>query len=159
MKPAMLWPVAIVCVLAITVAANIVLIVAANDPNGSAVEPDYYRKAVAFDSTMAERSADLKLGWRAEALLGRPSSRGTPLLVRLLDANGAPLDGAVVGVVAVHNLDAGHPVRGAVVGEGAGRYGASLPLAHEGRWELRLSVQRGSQRFSADLHQNTGTLR
>jgi len=158
MKPGAMWPVAIVTVLAVTVAANVVLIVAANDPKASVVESDYYRKAVAFDSTMAERSADLKLGWRMEARLGLPGAKGTKFEARLLDANGLPLDGAIVQVVAVHNLDAGRPVSGPLVGVGDGRYVAMLPLAHTGRWELRLAVQRGTQHFSADLHQDTGTL-
>ena len=158
MKPGMMWPVAIVSVLAITVAANVVLIVAANDPKASVVEPDYYRKAVAFDSTMAERAADLKLGWRMEARLGAPGTDGTRLETHLTDASGVALDGALVNVVAVHNLDAGHPVNAALLGTGAGRYAAKLPLTHEGRWELRFAVQRGAQRFSADLHQDTGTL-
>jgi len=159
MKPGAMWPVAIVGVLAITVAANVVLIVMANDPRASVVEPDYYRKAVAFDSTMAERAADAKLGWRMEATLGLPSAAGAGLDVRLLDASGTPLDDASVRVVALHNLDAGHPVSGLLAGQGSGRYRATLPLAYAGRWELRFAVQRGAQRFTADLHQDTGTLR
>ena len=159
MKPGAMWPVAIVGVLAITVAANVVLIVMANDRKASVVEPDYYRKAVAFDSTMAERAADAKLGWRMEAALGAPGTAGTELDARLLDASGAPLDDASVNVVAVHNLDAGNPVSGRLAGQGAGRYRAMLPLAYGGRWELRFAVQRGAQYFTANLHQDTGTLR
>lgn len=159
MKPGAMWPVAIVGVLAITVAANVVLIVMANDPKASVVEPDYYRKAVAFDSTMAERAADQKLGWRMEAALGVPSGEGATLEARLLDATGTPLDGAVVTVLAVHNLDAAQLIPGNLVGTGSGRYAGVLPLSHAGRWELRFVVQRGAQRFHCDLHQDTGTLR
>ncbi len=158
MKPGALWPIAIVTVLVITVAANVVLIVAASNPNGAVVEPDYYRKAVAFDSTMAERAADARLGWRIESRIGVPSASGARLEAQLLDAAGAPLEGARVRVVAVHNLDAGHPIEGVLVAAGEGRYAATLPLVYGGRWELRFEVERSAQRFHAKRYQDTGTL-
>lgn len=159
MKPGAWWPIGIVGALAVTVAANALLIVAANEPRATVIEPDYYRKAVAFDSTMAERAADARLGWRVEAALSQPGTAGARLEAQVLDAAGAPLDGAEVRVVAVHNLDADRPVEARLMGAGTGRYTATLPLRFHGMWELRFVVERGNQRFTSDLRRDTGTLR
>ena len=54
MNASRLWPWAIGAVLLITVAANLALFhVAGSDPS-FVIEPDYYAKAVAWDSTMAQ---------------------------------------------------------------------------------------------------------
>ena len=48
------WPIGVATILASTVVANIIVMQIANDDPSFAVEPDYYRKAVNFDATMAE---------------------------------------------------------------------------------------------------------
>ncbi len=163
MSPARLWPIAIVAVLIVTVAANAVLLYEASDREAAAVEPDYYRRALAWDSTLAQERRNASLGWRLAAELGTPGPEGTPLLVRLADMRGFPVARAEVTVEAIHNRAATQPVRatlrpveqgaeGAHGAEGAdGAYAAALPLAHRGLWELRFVVRRGGERFTASL--------
>ncbi|MEZ4456629.1 MAG: FixH family protein [Gemmatimonadales bacterium] len=55
-------------VLAITVGANGYMLYEANR-GMAAVEPDYYQKAVDFDSTMAQARRNASLGWRVDAAL------------------------------------------------------------------------------------------
>lgn len=64
MKPAALWPLAVIGVLAVTVGANVWLIQVAREPNGAVIEPDYYRRAVAWDSLAARQG-------RSDAQIGR----------------------------------------------------------------------------------------
>jgi nitrogen fixation protein FixH len=151
MRAARLWPVAIVAVLGLTVAANVLVFWAARDRNAAAVEPDYYRKAVRWDSTMAEERRSAALGWRAEAVLGGVTRAGTPLTVRLAGPDGAPLDGATVEVTAIHNLDAQHHVTARLEPLGGGVHRARLPLHRTGLWELRLEVERGRDLFRVTL--------
>lgn len=154
MRAARLWPIAIVGVLGLTVAANALIFWAARDRKAAAVEPDYYRKAVRWDSTMAEERRSAALGWSAEAVLGGVSRGGTPLTVRLAGPGGVPLDGATVEVTAIHNLDAALHVTARLEPLGGGAYRARLPLRHAGLWELRLVAVRGRDRFRVSLRRD-----
>jgi nitrogen fixation protein FixH len=149
MKPSTLWPIAVGGVLFVTVAANVVMLVLAGDPHASAVEPDYYAKALAFDSTRAEEVRSAALSWTAAATV----ERNKGVRVRLLDRAGAPVDGASVDVVAIHNLAPDHRPEATLHGEGDGWYAATMPLPQAGSWELRLRAVRGADRFEADLRE------
>ncbi len=155
MNAAKLWPVAIVGVLVVTVAANGVLLLAANDRRAASIEPDYYRKAVAYDSTIAQEHRDAELGWRLDAALA-PARDGATARVQLSDASGAALAGATVRVEAIHNADPGHPVRAELVARSPGEYQGALRLRHRGLWELRFEVTHGAERFTADLRRELG---
>ena len=150
-KWAALWPVAIVCVLGLTVGANIILFMVARDPHAAAIEPDYYTKAVAWDSTLAEQQRSLRLGWSADAELVEASHDGANVRVRLLDREGHPLSGARVQVEAIHNLQADVRIKGVLAEADAGVYGMRMHLQREGLWELRLVVTRGHDRWETSL--------
>ncbi len=156
MKKGAWWPIAAGGVLAATVAANGVLLYQANGRDAAVVEPDYYRRAVRWDSTLAERQRDAALGWRLDAALGAlEPDGGASLAVRLADRDGRPIEGAAVRVTAISNLDAAHAVRATLAGGPGGAYAARLPLARRGLWELRFDVARGGERFSAALRRDT----
>lgn len=151
MNAAKLWPAAILGVLGVTVAANVVLLVEAGDPGAAGIEPDYYRRAVAWDSTMAQEDRNAALGWRLAADLGPPAAGGSPLVVRLTDADGRRIAGARIDVEAIHNLAASHPVRATLDATEDGAYATRLPLPRRGLWELRFTVVRAGERFTARL--------
>lgn len=151
MNGARLWPLAIVAVLGITVAANAVLLYEAGGRHEAAIEPDYYRKAIAWDSTLAQRDRDAALGWRLDADLGARRPGGTPLTVRLTDARGVRLAGARITVEAVPNAEGAHRLDAVLRETPHGDYAAPLPLDHRGLWELRFDVAQGGQRFTATL--------
>lgn len=151
MRAARLWPIAIVAVLGSTVVANVALLIATHG-DASQVEPDYYRKAVTWDSTLAARRRSDALGWSAEARLGDLDGRGNAVLeVRLADRSRRSVAGARTLVTAVHNLDPSHPVRAALVETEPGSYRAEVALARAGLWELRLDAVRGGERFIAEI--------
>lgn len=149
------WPWLVSAALLFTVGVNVVILFAANsDRNGSVVEPDYYRKAVAWDSTMARRAASDRLGWTATATFahraGGPADGGA-LVVRISDADGAPLSGAAVRAVLIHNLDAGNPQQAELREQGPGVYAGVATLSHPGRWEVRVEARRDQSRFAQVL--------
>ena len=150
MKPAALWPAAVIGALVITVAANVVLLMAANDSRHAAVEPNYYQKAVAWDSTMAQESRNEALGWSVDATLERMAEE-TLVRARFADRTAAPLAGARVAVEGIHNLDSGKRVRGELRETAPGVYEAVLPLRRAGLWELRFTVDRRGEHFTAEL--------
>jgi nitrogen fixation protein FixH len=154
MKPGAWWPIGIVSVLALTVAANIALMVVARDPHAYVVEPDYYRKGVNWDSSMAQARASVALGWRVDAALRDWTPAGTTLLVQLADSTGAPLTGVMVQVELINNVSPEAPVHARPADVGGGRYRARIQLARPGLWELRLVARRGSACFTADLRRD-----
>lgn len=158
-SPARLWPAALVAVLAITVLANVVIFRLANDPVGLSVEPDAYARAVAWDSTAAERDASGALGWSAVARLDAVPG-GARVVVELRDRAGAPVRGARVRVEAIHN-DLARRFEGALPAAASGpdgAYAAVLPLPHAGLWELRLHAAQGDARFVTSLRAELGRL-
>lgn len=144
---ARLWPIAIVGVLAVTVAANLVLLWAASDHDAGAVESDYYRKGVAWDSTLALREHSATLGWRLDARLGAVGPTGAPLSAAIVDAQGRTLSGALVTVEAIHNAFASTPLVARLRERRAGDYETMLPAPRAGLWELRFDVVRGADHF------------
>lgn len=160
LAPGFQWPLLITASLLFTVGANVVMLVAASsDRNGSVVEPDYYRKGVEWDRTMARRAESARLGWRAAAAIRvapaeepATSPRVRRLEVTLADSSGVAIVGAAIAAVLIHNRSAATPVRVVLIDEGGGRYAATLPDGARGLWEVRLEARRAEQRFGATLH-------
>lgn len=141
MRAAKVWPTAIVGVLAIHVIATGLMMRAAGGDEGNAVEPDYYRRAVAWDSTAAARARAAGLGWSVVAEIGPIGDDGrAQVTVGIRDAQGAPVTGAEVRVEAIHNAHARHHAGGALTESAAGDYAAPLALRWAGRWELRIGI-------------------
>lgn len=155
MKPGAWWPIAIVGVLTVMVGGNIAVLVATRDPHVDDIDPDYYARASAWDTTMARARANVALGWRSDAKLATWTRTGTPLLVALADSAGVPVTGAGVHVEFVDNLAPLRRVDAVAHETGKGRYESNVALPRPGLWELRLSVRRDSTFYSADLHRET----
>ncbi len=150
MKPATLWPAAVIGALVVTVVANVVLLMAANDSRHAAVEPNYYQKAVAWDSTMAQEGRNEALGWNVDATLERMAEEAL-VRARFADRTAAPLAGARVVVEGIHNLDSERRIRGELQETAPGVYEAMLPMRRAGLWELRFTVDRRGEHFTAEL--------
>ncbi len=148
MKPGMGWPIGIVAVLGATVIANLVVLRIANGDDAFAIEPDYYKRAVAFDSTLAtaKRSAALKWSATAQFLAPTEATQRT-LSVTLTDAQGLPVQGATVTVAALANARANQLLTATLHESSPGRYQASLAAAFPGQWEVRIDAVRGVEHF------------
>ena len=125
--------------------------VASHDPN-FAIEPDYYRKAVGWDSTLAESRRSALLGWRLRPALGAiDAGTGALLTFELRDSAGAPVGGATIAVEARQVAHADDVLRATLTGRADGAYSAQLPLTRPGLWELRVVATRGTDRFAANV--------
>lgn len=146
------WPIAMGSILALTVAVNLyVFRLASSDPSFS-VEPSYYQKAVNWDDELAQRRHNAALGWVATAELVDSGDGATAVRVRLTDSAGAPLGGADVQLEAFAISRASQVVSlqlPAASDTSGGVYAAPLPSGVPGRWELRLDVGLGDERFTS----------
>lgn len=149
------WPLLVTAALVFTVGVNVVMLVAATaDPNGTVVEPDYYRKAVDWDRTMARRAASAALGWRATATLGALDGATRPLAVRIVDRDGAAVIADEVHATLIHNRKASTPRELTLRRDASGQYRVDAPERLGGLWELRISARRGDERFIVTTHVN-----
>lgn len=146
-----IWPVMVMLLLGMTVAANGFMLYAANRGQ-SALEPDYYRKAVLWDSTMAQARLNQTLGWRLSATL----APGGELVAWLTDAAGAPMDGARVSVSGFAVAFEQGAFEASLAASGPGEYAAAVSLARPGLHELRFQVERGPDRFTTTLRGTPG---
>ena len=148
MKRGTMWPIAIVTVLATTVAANIwVARIASADPS-FAIEPDYYRKAITWDSTLAQDRHNAALGWRLTAQVDPVVAGRTRLSARLVDSTGALIDGATVRVSAFPVARAGEVHNATLGSTRTGVYDVPLAIERRGQWELRFDVRVRADRFT-----------
>jgi hypothetical protein len=154
------WPVAIVGLLVSGAAANIGFMIVANRDATFAVEPDYYRKAVDWDRTMAQEARNVELGWRVSAQLEPIGDGRARLVARVADRDGRPVTDAVVVVEAFPSARAREIASFTLAPAGAaGAYAVTLTRARPGLWELRLRVTRGEQVFTRTLSQDLAAVR
>jgi nitrogen fixation protein FixH len=149
MKRGTWWPIGITAVLATTVAVNVWVATIANDDPSFAIEQDYYRKAITWDSTLAQARQNEKLGWHLTPALGPIGSNGgARLRATLTDSAGVPISGAVVKVSAVRVARANQVHELTLAAAEPGSYDAQLEARWPGQWELRFDVKAGSTHFT-----------
>lgn len=150
MKRGRAWPFAIAGILLAGVGANVGLIVLASSDPSAAIEPDYYRKALAWDAEMAQQQRNIALGWSVHSVLqlGREGADGL-LELTLADSSGKPLTGADVTALVMHNARAAAVQSVALRETEKGTYTAQVAAQRPGLWEIRVSVQREAQVFTA----------
>lgn len=148
MKQGMQWPIGVAAVLALTVAANIYMMVRANDDPSVAIAKDYYQRAVRFDADQALRQRSARLGWRVSLEAVRTSAAEASVTAVLVDSTGAPVRGAIVRLAA-HAVARSNDVFTATATPVGDRYLAVLPVNRGGLWDLNVEAVRGSERFVA----------
>lgn len=145
MSAATRWIAIIVGLLVGNALSVAVLIRASSGETAHRVLPDYYNRAAAWDTTMAEAQASVDLGWRAEVHV-----RGRELTLLVFDRAGAPVTDAAVELTAVPRgrVDATMTVIGVAVAPGV--YRVALGGHRAGLHDVNLRVVRGQDRFVAD---------
>jgi hypothetical protein len=148
MKPGTLWPYIIAGALALHVVGSMVMVYFATSNESYAVEPDYYRKALAWDERRAQDRHNTELGWRLEFAV-EPAAEGhdPTLLIDLTDADGTPISNAAVSVEAFSNRRRDDILTATLRSTGTG-YAAPMPMRGSGRWEFRFNVTRGETLFT-----------
>lgn len=147
MKKGMGWPIGIVAILLASVAGNVAVIMITKDDPSFSVEPDYYRKAVEWDSTAARRVRSDALQWRVAARVEPGSGSESQLTLDLTDAQGAIVRDATLRGSLLHIARGDDVQQVAFTQTATGSYVASVPMQRAGVWELRLTADRDSSHF------------
>lgn len=144
------WPAAIIVILAAQVAFGIWMAKVANADPHFAVEPDYYKRAVAWDTTMAQARRDHALGWAASATITADAGDSARLHVTLTDSAGAPITADSVEAEAFSIANSARQLQ-VTLRPAANGYATTLPAARRGLWEVHLRAARGHDHFTAKL--------
>ncbi len=144
------WPLLVVALLAIPVAAHAFLIAKALRDPGLAVERDYYKRAVAWDAEMAQQRDNGTLAWQVSVEPGPLQPTGTTATVRALDSRGQPLPNATVRVRARHNARPAETAEATALTDIQGRATVALVgLQSTGLHAFGVEVAAGPVRFTA----------
>jgi nitrogen fixation protein FixH len=143
------WPAFVVVLLLMNAGLAAVMIYYATTDKTFAVEPDYYRKAMNWDTYAAMHDASAKLGWSVH-LRVRPAedARGRPRLVlNVADRDGEPVSDVQFRGIAFHRARASERIALAFANAGNGEYECEAAMSRPGLWEVRLIASRGRDVF------------
>jgi hypothetical protein len=149
-KPGVRWPLFLAGLLVAQVILGVVFFVIATSDSSFAVEEDYYQKALDWDEQRRRDETSQALGWSVVHELWRDPAPGSPTWIesRIDDAEGNPVSGATVSLVAFHNANAADVLELTLTESAPGRYRATGPFRTAGRWELRLTARRDGDVFT-----------
>lgn len=140
------WHVLIATVLffGVVIAVDTLFIVTAYRTFSGQVASNPYEAGLAFNRTLAERQRQSALGWSAQV----DGADGRAVIIRMVDAEGQPLDGlSVVGVLERPATEAGRQVL-SFTPLGRGRYRANARL--DGAWDLSATARSPKASFSLE---------
>ncbi len=126
---------------------------AGSDPS-VAVEPDYYRKALEWDRSDAQRRAGARLAWSVTLTHSPAAASSTPRLnLTLRDRDNNPVEGAAVHATLFRHDRAADRSAADFSEESPGLYTAPTPpspASHATLWRAQLLIQRGLESFTTD---------
>lgn len=142
-----LWPGIIFVLIGANVVGTATMVFVAAADKTSAVEPQFYDKAVKWNEQSALLRRAGELNWAFEPSVGaqRDAKGRRELTLQLRTAEGVALAGARVELEAFHQADSGHRVQSTLEDRGEGRYTARVAADRPGYWELRFKVTRGPE--------------
>lgn len=147
-----LWPALIFVLLALNASIVAVTLYFALSDRSAATEPDYYRKAMAYDETIRLREESARLGWKAMVTF-RPAAdgRSMQLAVTLTDRDDRPIEGARVQAEAFASARSGDRQTldlAPIAGQEPGTYAAPIRVSRAGVWHVRLHATRADDHFA-----------
>ena len=149
--PARVWPWVPALLLVSLLGTQLAVLSSALDDPSFASEPDYYRKALDWDTRQARARQSQALGWTVRAAVDGRMSATRVVSLSLADARGVTIDGAALSAIAFPIARAGQARELAFREVAPGLYRAELGVARLGIWELRCSATRGHEHFESTL--------
>ncbi len=137
------WPVMLVCMFLVSASFVIVTAILGAGSGSHMVEPDYYARAVNWDSERERLEAAERLGWDVRvSASGVLNPTGTRLVsVLLFDSEGNPIEEAIVQVICFANTQAHDRIEVELPYTSAGQYQTRIQGMHtDGFWEFRVSI-------------------
>lgn len=141
-----LFPVAMIA--GTVIFAVVAVTIAVGD--GTAAEPDSYRKSVAWDEHRAQVAQNGLLGWVLTPTVTEGSGLDGAVMLRMgvADKHAIPLEGGRVTAEVVPIRDADRRVTLELKEVAPGMYEAACPVRVSGQWEIRTVVDWRGKRYA-----------
>ncbi len=139
-RGARFWPAFVCGLLSINVIIVGVTVYFAVTDRSAGIEPDYYRRAAAYEDTLRQNAANQRLAWSAAVHVDGANQR---VLVTLKDRDGRAIDGASVKAEVFASLRSADRQALLLTTTGEGQYAGAARVTVGGRWRVRLTVQVG----------------
>lgn len=143
-----MWPGMVFGLLLLNVALVAQLLHGALSGGSLGLEPDYYQRAQSWDRVQAQQAVNERLGWVISAAVD-PAAAERTLTIHATDRDGLVITGARVQVEMFAHADAGRRMTTLATEREPGVYFVDQALGRAGLWQVRLTVARGAERFTA----------
>ena len=147
------WPWLLVGLLVSGSSFNLYMVHRALSDPSFAVEKNYYKKALQWDQTMAQKRTNAKLGWAIKANVKphlKKNKASIKVHAKVVDKSGQVVKDAHVSFEAFHNARSARRFN-----KDMRRYNDShnttIPTYRQGIWVFQYTVLRGKQRFTQTL--------
>ncbi len=137
------WPLMLLGMFLVSASFVIVTAVLGAGSGSHMVEPDYYARAVDWDSERERLEAAERLGWDVRvSASGVLNPVGTRLVsVLIFDSEGDPIESAIVQAICFAHTQAHDRTETEIPHVGAGQYQTRIQGMHTGGlWEFRVSI-------------------
>lgn len=148
------YPYIFVAGFAVVVTANLIMMYFATSTFTGLETKSAYERGNSYNALIAEQEAQDRLGWTVELtadgrLSDQPGApeRPTVFALRMVDAQGAPIDGATVEAEIRRPTVAGHDTALRLMPVGPGTYRAETALPMAGQWDVQLLAKRGDDTY------------
>jgi nitrogen fixation protein FixH len=157
LPPHIAWPLFVVLILGVGIVGAFSILFAAASDGGAQVVDDYYRRAVAWDSTAAENARAAALGWRVDFRVLQPTGENSlrPVRFTVVDSTGSPVE-SLAGTVRLFRPQHAAPVAELPFHAEAGSYGFQAPLTSAGLWDFEISGRRDSTEYRVIIRKQVG---
>jgi hypothetical protein len=138
------WPWIIVGLLLIHASLIVGTIMVVSARNDLYVEPNYYAKAVDWDTQRATLEAADEMGWTIQLIVDQPTARADQLQtlrVAITDRENLPVTGALVEAECFHPAHANDRINTVLVRQDDGTYQAIVEMKEPGFWKINLSIR------------------
>lgn len=143
-----LWPTAVVGLILLGMVSTFGVLIASRSDGGPAVLDNYYKRAVAWDSTAALRQASLDMKWKTDLLLTTKADGSPRVLLAVTDSTGLPVEGLTGTISFSRPQTAG--IREQLTlsrGVDSGTWYVDPSVTGSGLWDVGLELRRGPVLF------------
>lgn len=148
------YPYIFVAGFAVVVTANLIMMFFATSSFTGLETKSAYERGNAYNAEIAAQAAQERLGWSVDlatesGLPAEPGAEGraTSFSLRMVDAQGAPLDGVTVIAEIIRPTTAGYDRQLRLLPVGPGTYRGDLHLPLVGQWDVQVHATRGEDAY------------
>lgn len=141
------WTFIIVGLLGSQLSIGVAAVILANQDSSQQIIPDYYKRSMAWDTSVATQQASDTLGWKATINVAEDAdvTGARTITLVLTDRTGAPVTGATGSLQIYHHRKIADVIQAEWSELSSGIYRATARLDQKGLWQFTVAMHRGDE--------------